>query len=226
MKIWLVMGIRNNRRMDMLKAIWIKAGMILGLFALFQISGCAIGTTRVIVAHEPLDRIEKKAQGTLLVRPFTDKRANKDYIGNKRNGFGMVLGHIGLMEGTTLESLITESFAQALREAGYHVIIQNASQPPAETETWDAVIDGEIREFWLDLYMAVWHYMDVDVKALDPSLQRVLWEKIFRGEKKNILWVGATAEYEKVINASLTHTLNEAAQAFASDEFANAIRKR
>jgi hypothetical protein len=209
--------------MDMFRAIVGKAGMLLGLFALLQISGCAIGTTRVIVAHEPLDRIEKKAQGKLLVRPFVDKRASKDFIGNKRNGFGMVLGHIGLMEGETLEGLMTEAFAQALREAGYSVVVQDAAKPSSETGPFHAVIDGEIRDFWLDLYMAVWHYMDVDVKALDPASQRVLWEKTFHGEKKDVLWIGATAEYEKVINASLTAALNEAAKAFASEEFARAV---
>ena len=209
----------------MFKAIIGKVGIMGALFVLFQISGCAVGTTRVIVAPEPLDRIEKKAQGTVLVRPFVDKRASKDYIGNKRNGFGMVLGHIGLMEGTTLEGLLTESFAQALREAGYHVVMEDASRPVATPPTWDAVLDGEIREFWLDLYMAVWHYMDVDVKLRDPSLRQVIWEKTFHGEKKNVLWIGATAEYEKVINASLTDTLNEAAKAFAAEDFAQALRK-
>ncbi len=208
----------------MFKAILRKTGMIWGLFALIQISGCAIGTTRVIVAHEPLDRIEQKAQGKLLVRPFVDKRANKEFIGNKRNGFGMVLGHIGLMEGTTLENLMTQAFAQALREAGYHVVVQDAAKLASETGPFNAVVDGEIRDFWLDLYMAVWHYMDIEVKALDPSLQRVLWEKTFHGEKKDVLWIGATAEYEKVINASLTYTLNEAAKAFASEEFARVVR--
>lgn len=210
----------------MFKTIIGKGGIIGALFVLFQISGCAVGTTRVIIAPDPLERIEKKAQGTLLVRSFVDQRANKDYIGNKRNGFGMVLGHIGLMEGTSLEGLLTESFARALREVGYQVVMEDASRPVAITPTWDAVLDGEIREFWLDLYMAVWHYMDVDVKLRDPSLRQVLWEKTFHGEKKNILWIGARAEYEKVINASLTDTLNEAAKAFAAEDFTRVMRKR
>ena len=88
-----------------------------------------------------------------------------------------------------------------------------------------AIVDGEIVEFWLDLYMAVWHKVGVKVKALDPVNQNVLWEKDIRGEEKNVLWIGATSEYEKVIRQALNKALNQAAKEFASDEFYKVIKK-
>lgn len=65
----------------------------LAMLVAFLASGCALGTTRLTVAHYPLDNIENKKQGNILVKQFVDKREkeNLDLIGNKRNGFGMVL---------------------------------------------------------------------------------------------------------------------------------------
>ena len=34
-----------------------------------------------------------------------------------------------------------------------------------ETTGVDSEVEGEIREFWLDLYMAVWHYVTVRLIA-------------------------------------------------------------
>lgn len=196
--------------------------VFLALFA----GGCAIGTTRVHIAHEAFDRIEKKREGNVLVKQFTDKRTDPQHIGNKRNMYGMVLGHIGTEEGVKLEALLTTYFAEALKEAGYNAVIQEAQVTDIPNLVkFDAIIEGEILEFWLDLYMAVWHKVDVKVKAIDPTSQNVFWEKDIRGEQKNVLWVGATSEYAKVISQALTKTLNQAAKEFASDDFYRAMKK-
>ena len=47
---------------------------------------------------------------------------------------------------------------------------------------------------------------------------------MIHGEAKNVLWAGATSEYEKVIRQALTKALNNAASEFASDEFDKAIK--
>ena len=199
--------------------------VLLVLLALF-IGGCAFGTTRVNVTHEPLDRIENKKEGNILVKQFVDKRTDTQHIGNKRNGFGMVLGHIGAEEGVKLEVLLTNYFAEALKEAGYNAVIQETQSASVPSQVkFDVIVDGEIVEFWLDLYMAVWHKVGVKVKALDPINQNALWEKDIRGDEKNVLWVGATSEYEKVIRQALTKALNQAAKEFSSDEFYKVIKK-
>lgn len=194
----------------------------LALFA----SGCALGVTRVNVNHDPLNRVENRKDGNILVKQFVDKRKDPQYIGNKRNMFGMVLGHIGTEEGIKLEVLLTNFFAEALKEAGYNAVIQEtqATGIPSQVK-FDATVDGEIVEFWLDLYMAVWHKVGVKVKAIDPTNQNVLWEKDISGEETNVLWIGATSEYEKVIRQALTKALNQAAKEFSSDEFYKVIKK-
>ncbi len=52
-----------------------------------------------------------------------------------------------------------------------------------------------------------------------------MWEKDIQGEEKNVLWLGTTSEYEKVIRQALTKALNQAAKEFASDEFYKFIKK-
>lgn len=60
----------------------------------------------------------------------------------------MPLGKIGIQDGTKLEVLLTDYFAEALREVGYQVVIQPTSESGAFTAaTPDAILEGEIEEF-------------------------------------------------------------------------------
>jgi hypothetical protein len=197
-------------------------GLVLVILLAIFVSGCAIGTTRVQINHETLDRVENKKTGNILVKEFVDKRKDTQHIGNKRNGFGMVLGSIGTEEGVKLETLLTKYFAEAIREAGYNTYIQGTQPGQAII---DAIVDGEIVEFWLDLYMKVWHNTEVKLRALNPVSQTVLWEKDLKSDQSNVLWIGATEEFEKVISESLTKALNQAAKEFASDEFYGTLKK-
>jgi hypothetical protein len=190
--------------------------------------GCALGVTRVKISHDPLNRVENKKEGNILVNQFKDVRpqAKKEYIGNKRNMFGMVLGNIGPEEGVSLTDVLTNYFVEAMREAGYTVVVSKGTNAPQESEKmkFDAMIDGEIIEFWLDLYMAVWHYTTIKLTAKHPDSKEVLWEKVIHGEEKNTLWLGATSEYEKAIRQSLTKALNKTASELASEDFFKAVK--
>jgi hypothetical protein len=216
----------------------ITAGFYCGVMlvlAAFQ-NGCAFGTAHAEIGHETLAPVAVKRQGNVLVRPFVDKRPNTEYIGNKRNGYGMVLGHVATEEGVKLDAVLTQYFIDALQQAGYNAALdtstsgdpatQPATQPAVTLANCDVVVDGEIRGFWMDLYMMVWHSVDVNVKATHPGDQRVVWEKLIHGEKTNILWLGITPEFERVIRAATTDALNHAATEFASDEFYNAAFKK
>ncbi|TLM67195.1 MAG: hypothetical protein FDZ69_04715 [Deltaproteobacteria bacterium] len=199
---------------------------MIGLAALL-LGGCAIGTTPLNVTHEPLAKIEAKKSGNILVRTFVDRRKEEhQYIGNKRNGFGMVLGHVGLKDGQTLEGLLTGYFAGALREAGYNAVIQGEPGADAQQVKFDAVVEGEIVEFWLDLYMKVWHNVEVKTRVVSPVNQAVLWERTVQADQSNVLWIGASGEFERVINEALTKALNQAAADYASNDFQQAVNKK
>ena len=197
--------------------------LLLVLFALFT-SGCAIGVTRVKLDHDPLARVENKREGTILVEPFKDVRPQaKEYIGNKRNMYGMVLGHIGTEVGVNLTEILTRYFAEAIREAGYTVVIGKGTKAAEGQGNFDAMVEGEILTFWMDLYMAVWHKVGVKVMVKNPE-GKILWEATVSGEETNALWIGATGEYEKVIRQAVTKALNRAASEFASEPFYQAVK--
>ncbi len=199
--------------------------LLILLLGISFLMGCAFGVTRVVINHDPLIQVENKKKGDILVSQFKDVRPVTEYIGNKRNAFGMVLGHIGTESGVSLTEVLTKYFAEALNQAGYTVMVMKETKVPEGSEEikFDAMLNGEIREFWLDLYTAVWHYVTVRLIAERPESREVLWEKVVHGEEKRVLWVGATAEYERIIRESLTKALNQAVSEFASDQFRKAI---
>jgi len=197
------------------------------LLSSFILGGCAIGTTELKVGHNELEKVAQTKQGNLLISEFRDARSDTTYIGNKRNGFGMVLGHVGLSQEQNLETILTQYFAEALQEAGYTVTVcANTSEQGITRDSYDAIISGDITTFWMDLYGAVWHRVAVSVTALDPENDTVLWAGQIDGSEKRVLWIGATGEYERIIREALTQALNNAATAFASDDFYNSIKKQ
>jgi len=161
-----------------------------------------------------------------LVQQFVDDRKeDHQYIGTKRNGFGMPLGNIGVRDGKRVDAMVTEFFVDALRHAGYDAVIQTqaATQQPGGVKA-DAVMQGDIKEFWLDLYMATWHHVNVDLKLLDKDGKQVLWEKNIQGGKANVLWLGINSEFERVIREALDEALNRAAKEFATEEFYRKVK--
>lgn len=199
---------------------------IFALLSVFLLSGCAIGTTTLQITHEPLERIESKKSGNILVRPFVDKRKeNHEHIGNKRNGFGMVLGHVAPQDGMKLDKIITGYVTDALKEAGYTTYVQGTdSSDKQDNFRYDAIVEGEIIEFWLDLYMKVWHNVEIKTRVLSPETQKVLWENSVKADQSNVLWLGISSEFEKVISESMTKALNQAAKDYSSDQFNSAVK--
>jgi hypothetical protein len=191
------------------------------------LAGCAFGVTKVDVAHSPLSGEMTKREGTVLVKQFSDGRqpGHREHIGNKRNGFGMVLGSIGTQDGINLEALLTRYFVEALQHAGYNAVLQPSASGDSNI-AFDAVLEGEIKEFWLDLYMMTWHSVDVMLTLKDKPETHVLWERDIRGEKTNALWIGVSSEFERVIRQALDVALDQAVKEFASTDFQDAVKSR
>lgn len=63
-------------------------------------------------------------------------------IGRKRGGFGKALGDVLLQEGQTVESVVCENLAAALKQAGYQVISEGT---PGQSPV---IIDARIKQFW------------------------------------------------------------------------------
>ncbi len=64
------------------------------------------------------------------------------------------------------------------------------------------------------------------MRALDPKTLNVVFDKEIEGAENRMLWAGVTAEYERIVRQAITKALNRAAEAFSSDEFDAAIKKK
>lgn len=71
-------------------------------------------------------------------------------IGRKRGGFGKALGDVLLQEGQTVESVVRENLAAALRQAGYQVRSEGAPGPST------LFIDVRIKQFWSWIQPGFW----------------------------------------------------------------------
>jgi hypothetical protein len=74
--------------------------------------------------------------------------------------------------------------------------------------------------------MAVWHKVKVDIKAVNPVDNAILWENQISGGEKRVLWIGATGEYERIVRQAITKTLNKALEEFTDEAFYTAITKK
>jgi hypothetical protein len=127
----------------------------------------------------------------------------------------MVLGGFAVKGGKTVAQTVTDHVADALRAAGYNAVVEGSGSAPGAP-----VLEGDVHEFWLDLFMATWHNVGIDLKLKNRS-GAVVWQKKVEGSETNVLWIGLNAEIEKVIRQAVNKALNQAVKEFASDDFAS-----
>lgn len=177
------------------------------------LGGCGAVPTKVV--HDPLTKVAQSRQGKLLLRQLVDKRKAKmkPYIGHRRK----------LPENVQLEPLMTKYIAEAIRMAGYEVVIVKDGEVVGDC---DAIIEGDIVRFWVASCVTVWHKVEIDLRAIDPAGGKILWSGKIKGGKTNPLWWGATPEFENVIRQAMTRTLNTTAKTVASDEFYGSLKKQ
>lgn len=186
-----------------------------------SLSQCAVGTTKINAVHTPL-QASNQPRGTIYVKQFTDSRQvdNKATIGNKRNGFGMVLGTLAIKNKEGVSGLMTEAVADALRASGYKTIIEGQGTTPGNLP----VMEGDVYEFWMDLFTTTWHNVGVELKLRNPS-GKLAWEKKINGTETNVLWLGISEEFTKVMRQSIDEAKQEAVKEFSSASFSAAAKQ-
>lgn len=198
-----------------------------GVFVLSVLLLCGCSPVRLKIVHDPLQRLESKKHGNIFVRQFTDKRAEPLFIGDIRNRFGLEIGRILSDGDVKLAALVTTYFAEALNAAGYSTIIQESRLATmAAPSGCDAVIEGEILVFWMDLHERIRQSIEIRTRALDPTGKTVLWSRVVKADRSNGIWWGTQDEYERVLNETLTQALNEAAKEFASEAFFKTVNQQ
>lgn len=191
------------------------------------LTGCA---SVLEVTHSPLDPITQKRKGTIHIHQFTDSRKrDQRYIGYSTDQYRIIIRKHGIQGGKSLEVAVTEFFAEALKQAGYDVIIQSADGTLSKNNTEaDAVLRGEINEFWLQTApMRAWQQINIDLRLLDKNDEQVVWKINIHGDEIKTSWIGRLGStYEKTISEALDQVLNRAATEFASDNFSKHLESK
>ena len=201
--------------------------MTIGTAICIALSNCAFGTARISLTHAPLPNPPAKRQGTVVLERFTDERPSEqggEYIGNKRNGYGMVLGHVAL-DSAKLDSVLTGFIAEALKNTGYTVIYGSAKTAAAPDATAAPVMKGKIKECWMDMYMVANAQIKIDLGLFTPDDKDTLWKSNISGGKVNLLWWGIKSEFANVYKGAVNFVLDSAQQKYSSEEFAKKINK-
>ena len=198
--------------------------------SLVFLTGC--GTTAritpVAVSHSAIGSVENRKSGTILVKTFALARKQDPK-------FGRAIGSVPSAAGPGLNWVFvssdplgvgvqtTEFFSEALNAAGYKTIIETP-ETAADAKTASAILQGQIREFWLYGGLGgVDGKISVALKLFSPDGNNVLWEKEFATVRQKGM---AFASYQtfanesvKVLSAALDDLLNQAAKEFASEQF-------
>ena len=191
----------------------------------------------VQVLYSAPEPIQSKRGGTILMKTLLDAREleERPYIGEIHqpllvpSPFLMWLllpiplpsgRFIVVKDGTRITTTMTRGLSEALKEAGYTPISPDPSSAPSENATIGAaVLEGEIREFWLQPAWTTQHVVRIDLRLKDAFGERLLWEKELQGEHSKFIGVWNVREFEEVIQKALDKVLRQAGKEFASEQF-------
>ena len=178
--------------------------MIRSLAAVFgmamMLCACATGTTDISMAMN--DDIAKtgllsEATASVVSVAATDARDGdkRDRIGDKRNGYGMVMGKIGTTE--PVESVVKRVVGETFSANGHTV-----------SESAGLAVETEVTNFWFDYktgLVTVEFFGDIQVllTVKDLETDAVIFEEKFKGYHSEKTGGGLSKTWTKVMDAAL-----------------------
>jgi len=174
------------------------------------LTACATGTTNLSLslsddAAKPGLLSEVPAR-TLYLADVTDSRpgAEIDRIGDKRNGYGMVMGAVGTTEPVTktVADAVTKTF-----EANGHSVVGAPADGALKVET-------DVKRFWFDYktgLVTVEFFGDVQIamKVVDPASGATLFENTFKGYYSDKTGGGLSKTWTRIMDAALADLSRE-----------------
>jgi hypothetical protein len=191
------------------------------------LGGCVSIPDSLEVARSPFEVATEKRKGTILVKPFVDNRKGSHQgIGAlKDSGFlGIppypILHRYEVQEGLTVDGILTGFFVDALRHAGYEAELQNPNNSQlVGGDKFNAILEGEINEFWFEVVFNTSVEVNVDLKLLDKNGKEIVWEDNVEESRKELIWVRSDANIKRAIREALDNALALAIEKFTSEEF-------
>jgi uncharacterized lipoprotein YajG len=179
---------------------WRSAGLF--FFTLVLLSGCAFTTAHVNLSYSPdskspLMTIETKR----VALQVEDHRPpeEKDKIGNKKNGFGMVTASVQSNKEVT--AVLYDSLKNELENNGHKIV-------NSKDDSYDIFINVLLNKYWCD---AKPHFFDVEMIGIvsaqisiqDPRNAEVVLSKSITGTSRESRQIATDGNYESVLNGAL-----------------------
>ncbi len=183
---------------------------VLIAFAALSLSACATGTTNLTLgladdAVKPALLAETSPE-VLVLKRVDDARipAENSRIGDKRNGYGMVMGAIGTNAAPT--DTVAEVITKTLKANG-HTVTDASDGESLE-------ISAELTRFWLDYktgLVTVEFFGDVQINfsLTDPASGEVIFSDKFKGYYSDKTGGGLSKTWTRVMDAALADLSKE-----------------
>jgi uncharacterized lipoprotein YajG len=179
-------------------------GLVSLLFFLF--SGCALTQANLKVDYDPAktpkSALSSVGASKVSITEFTDKRAEKDKIGYKRNAFGSKMAPI-----TTVKPV-----PQIVRDAVSGEFVKNGLVVDAPTP--DGSLTGDITSFWFDYQVGFTTVefmgtVGVDMTLKDARTGEVRHAAKYQGHFNEKSLGGLEGTWERVMNGALEDMIRD-----------------
>lgn len=174
------------------------------------LTACATGTTNLTLglsdeAAKP-GLLSEIPASTVFLAEVTDSRpaGETDRIGNKRNGYGMVMGAVGTSEPVT--DVVSDTITKTLATNG-HAVSEDQSAAAVKVE-------ADVKRFWFDYktgLVTVEFFGDVQValKVIDIATGSTIFEETFKGYYSDKTGGGLSKTWTRVMDATLADLSRE-----------------
>jgi hypothetical protein len=179
-------------------------------FAALSLSACALGASNVTLGKSQAYLVKpallsEAPSRTIAITEVTDAReeATRDRIGDKRNGYGMVMGTIVTTEPVTdtVKKVIAETFT-----ANKHTVV-------ADPAAANLKVEAKVTKFWFDYktgLIDVEFFADVQTRlSVKDASNTEIFAKDFKGYASEKTMGGLEDLWARVVDAALADLSRE-----------------
>lgn len=173
---------------------------------LFMVTACATGTTNLALGLTPetvRTGLLSEVEGTTLtIASVDDEReaALRNRIGDKRNGYGMVMGEVGTDE--PVVDIVKDTVVQTFEANGHDV-----------AEEGGLKVDIDVNRFWFDYktgLVTVEFFGDIQIDLTVTTAEgEVVFEEEFKGYYSDKTGGGLSGTWTRVMDEALSDLSKE-----------------
>jgi ABC-type uncharacterized transport system auxiliary subunit len=184
--------------------------IVAAAFAALSLSACAAGTTNLALVKAPANiarpaLLAEAPSRTVAITQVTDAREQntRDRIGDKRNGYGMVMGKIGTTEPVpdVVKKVLTQTFA-----ANKQKVVDDAAAANVKVE-------AEVKKFWFDYktgLVTVEFFADTQINlVVKDASNKEIFRQDFKGYASEKTAGGLSDIWTRVMDAALADLSRE-----------------